>query len=84
MVFLPGALLFGVPIVALIAGVAITWIKAKHGLLETSDQFNKRLEAELAKRDATIAAQEERLRVLERIAIDESRPLNRELEKLRG
>jgi hypothetical protein len=82
MKYLAGALVFLIPIVALIAGVVTTWIRAKHGLLETTDTLTKKLEAELAERDARIAAQEERIRVLERIATDESAGRIREFERL--
>lgn len=80
---LPGALLFTIPIVAIVAGVVVTWIRAKHGLLQTTDQLNKRLETESAKRDKSIAELERRIRVLERIVTDKSTSLDREFESLR-
>jgi hypothetical protein len=74
--------LFAIPIVGMIAGVVITWIKAKHGLLETSAQLTKKLETELAARDAVIADQAERLKVLERIVTDSPTQLEREIRRL--
>jgi hypothetical protein len=74
--------LFAIPIAGIIGGVIVTWIKAKHGLLETSEQLTKKLETELAARDAVIADQAERLKVLERIVTDSPTQLDRELKRL--
>ena len=74
--------------------VITTWIRARHGYpvedtwggrAERSDHpdLQKRLNEELARRDATIARLEERVRVLERIATDRSAALDEELERLR-
>lgn len=62
----------------------MTWIKAKHGLIETSAQITKKLEAELAIRDARIAEQAERIKVLERIVTDTPTTLDREIDRLRA
>ena len=82
--YLVGVTLFAIPIVAIIGGVVVTWIKAKHGLLETSEQLNKKLQAELAARDATIAEHAERLKVLERIVTDSATQLDRQIDRLRA
>ena len=82
--YVVGAVLFAIPIFAIIGGVAVTWIKAKHGLLETSEQLNKKLQAELAARDATIAEHAERLKVLERIVTDSATQLDRQIDRLRA
>jgi hypothetical protein len=82
--YVVGAVLFAIPIVGIIGGVAVTWIKAKHGLLETSEQLSKKLQAELAVRDATIAEHAERLKVLERIVTDSATQLDRQIDRLRA
>ncbi|HEX5045907.1 MAG TPA: hypothetical protein VFX89_02205 [Gammaproteobacteria bacterium] len=79
-----GTMLFAIPLVAILAGVAVTWIKAKHGLIETSAQLTKKLEAELATRDARIAEQAERIKVLERIVTDQPTQLDRDIDRLRA
>lgn len=81
---LPGVVLFAIPIVAIVAGVMITWIKARHGLLETSAELNDRLQSELSARDEKIAEHEERIRVLERIVTDDGAKLMREMGSLSG
>jgi hypothetical protein len=80
--YVVGAMLFAIPIVAIIGGVIATWIKAKHGLVETADGIRKRLDAELAKRDAKIAEYGERLKVLERIVTDNATQVDREIDRL--
>ena len=79
-----GTMFLAIPIVAILACVAVTWIKAKHGLIETSAQLTKKIEAELATRDARIAEQAERIKVLERIVTDRPTELNREIDRLRA
>ncbi len=82
--YLVGVTLFLIPIVGIIGGVVVTWIKAKHGLLETSEQLNKKLHDELAARDRTIAEYGERLKVLERIVTDSPTELDREFRRLKA
>jgi len=80
-----------------VACIVNTWIRAKHGYSVEGTWGNevrppnhkpgaarKRLETELATRDATIANLEERLRVLERIVTDRSDELSSEIEQLRS
>jgi len=75
--------------------VVTTWIRAKHGYpLEDSlgghvnragrPDVEKKLSDELAKRDATVAKLEERIRVLERIVTDRSAKLDDEFDRLRA
>lgn len=82
--YVVGAMLFAIPIVAIVGGVIATWIKAKHGLLETADGIRRCLDAELAKRDAKIAEYGERLKVLERIVTDNATQVDREIGRLRA
>lgn len=82
-----------IPITAIFAGVARTWIRARHGY--PLDPWSRRRERHsgpddlrtlkdaLAGRDATIAKLEERVRVLERIATDKASALRDEIDKLR-
>jgi len=81
-----------IPIVAILAGVMRTWVRARHGY--PLDRWSRRddgspksaeigdLKAAVAARDATIAKLEERVRVLERIATDRSAALREEIERL--
>ena len=83
-----------IPIAAIFAGVATTWIRARHGYPLDSRRHGRRgagateeietLKSSLATRDATIAKLEERVRVLERIATDRPTALREEIERLRG
>ena len=81
-----------IPISAIFAGVARTWIRARHGY--PLDPWSRRrrgddheelhtLKDALAQRDATIAKLEERVRVLERIATDKASALRDEIDRLR-
>jgi len=88
--------LWGLVIVCMTVGwVVTTWIRAKHGYpLEDSlgghvdraghPDVEKKLNDELAKRDATVAKLEERIRVLERIVTDRSAKLDDEFDRLRA
>ncbi len=80
-----------IPISAIFAGVARTWIRARHGYpLDVRrgrhqggpDELHTLKDA-LAARDATIAKLEERVRVLERIATDKASALRDEIDRLR-
>jgi hypothetical protein len=83
-----------IPIVAILAGVATTWIRARHGYpldrrhgrrgSGAAAEEIETLKASLAARDTTIAKLEERVRVLERIATDRPTALREEIERLRG
>jgi hypothetical protein len=76
------------------ARVASTWIRARHGYplgacgkvhrtgLPPED-VTRRIDADLAARDATIARLEERVRVLERIVTVAPARLGAEIERLR-
>ncbi len=85
-----------IPIVAIIAGVVMTWIRARHGYPlgrrnwmgveanargETLGETEK-LKADMAARDEMIAKLEERVRVLERIATDNPSKLSEEIDRL--
>ena len=82
-----------IPISAIFAGVARTWIRARHGYsLDPSPRRSRHgegreelhtLKDALAARDATIAKLEERVRVLERIATDKASALRDEIDRLR-
>ena len=83
-----------IPIVAILAGVATTWIRARHGYPLESRRHGRHgrgeavgeietLKTSLASRDATISKLEERVRVLERIATDKSTALREEIDRLR-
>ncbi|HET8696133.1 MAG TPA: hypothetical protein VFO94_01530 [Gammaproteobacteria bacterium] len=83
-----------IPLAAIAAGVARTWVRARHGYpLDRSDARAARghrppaeeitqLKDALAARDATIAKLEDRVRVLERIATDRPAALREEIERL--
>jgi hypothetical protein len=82
-----------VPVAAIFAGVARTWIRARHGYpLDRQRHRGWRgpqeevgtLKEALTERDATIAKLEERVRVLERIATDKASSLRDEIDRLRG
>ena len=82
-----------IPITAIFAGVARTWIRARHGY--PLDPWSRRqgrhgapdelrtLKDALANRDAMIVKLEERVRVLERIATDKASALRDEIDRLR-
>jgi hypothetical protein len=82
-----------IPISAIFAGVARTWIRARHGYSldpprrgrhsqDGPDEL-RTLKESLAARDVTIAKLEERVRVLERIATDKASALRDEIDRLR-
>ena len=86
---------FLVPVMALFAWVAVTWIRAKHGYPvgdgaagraqrgRSPDAVADQVRQALQSRDAMIAKLEERVRVLERIVTDEPSRVAREIEALR-
>jgi hypothetical protein len=80
-----------IPIFAIMAGVARTWVRARHGYpLDRHDRKRHRgpanevadLKSALDQRDAIIAKLEDRVRVLERIATDRPAALREEIERL--
>ncbi|HEX5049215.1 MAG TPA: hypothetical protein VFX89_19040 [Gammaproteobacteria bacterium] len=86
-----------IPLAAIGAGVARTWVRARHGYpLDRHDRRDARmgrghrapaeeiaeLKNAVAARDATIAKLEDRVRVLERIATDRPAALREEIERL--
>ena len=83
-----------IPLAAIAAGVARTWVRARHGYpLDRRDaRAAKRhgapaeeiaeLKNAVAARDAMIAKLEDRVRVLERIATDRPAALREEIERL--
>jgi hypothetical protein len=82
-----------IPLFAIAAGIARTWIRARHGYpLDRRDRGGpsprataeiEQLKSSVAARDATITKLEERVRVLERIATDRPTALREEIERLR-
>jgi hypothetical protein len=85
-----------IPIVAILSGVATTWIRAKHGYPPYSGRYRRKhaaaeAQAEIDKlrstaesQDAALAKLEERVRVLERIVTDSRSRLGEEIERLRA
>ena len=83
-----------IPLAAIAAGVARTWVRARHGYpLDRRDARMGRgrmapaeeiteLKNAVASRDAMIAKLEDRVRVLERIATDRPAALREEIERL--
>jgi hypothetical protein len=88
-----------IPIFAILAGVASTWIRVVHGYPPHSRRAQRRgewhvpssespdevrtLKEALTKSETKIADLEERIRVLERIATDGSAKLRDEIDRLR-
>ncbi|HEY5569412.1 MAG TPA: hypothetical protein VIM81_19470 [Gammaproteobacteria bacterium] len=87
-----------IPIFAIVAGVATTWIRVSHGyplrerkgrhagewhMPSAAPDEVKSLREALAKSDSKITHLEERVRVLERIATDASAKLRDEIDRLR-
>lgn len=90
--------LIGVIVVVCVLGwVVTTWIRAKNGYpvedmlgfkdhksSDNPDTIKALLQAEIARRDESIAKLEQRVRVLERIVTDRSGILSEEIERLRS
>jgi hypothetical protein len=86
-----------IPIVAILAGVASTWIRVRHGypvrghggrrgrwhIPEADPSELQTVKAALAKAEGSIANLKERVQVLERIATDRSAELRDQIDRLR-
>jgi hypothetical protein len=85
-----------IPIVAILAGLASTWIRVRHGypvrghgggrgrwhMPDADASEVQTVKAALAKAEDKIASLEQRVRVLERIATDRSADLRQEIDRL--